>query len=153
MSGRKATNKIILPNAILWLFLVILISAAGGIALKTSGYDLRSVWDLAATRQPERYSELYFNSPAHLPVFAAQRKPQVVPFTIVNHEHQQNAYRVETTVIVDGVSTVRIDAVTLRDGQSATEQVRFTMPGPYKSAMITVRLLGTSLQLTLRSKS
>ncbi len=153
MSETKKQHKEGNTSSILWLFLAILLFAVALTVTATSHLSLTDIWRNAATHQPERYSELYFDNPARLPGYAPAKKRQTVRFHIVNHEHSTAVYRYRTTVTIGGVTATHNGSAELADGQAAAEALSFTIPHPNETALITIKLVGTNQQLTFRSKS
>lgn len=140
-------------DAILWLFVIALLLGTAAVSLATAHRSLSLAWHSATTHQPERYTQLYFTDPAHLPAFAPLGKPQVIPFRIVNHEHASKTYTYETQVTIAGKTSAYRGTVTLADGQGADETLGFTIPAARMQAAITVRLVGTGQTLSFRSSS
>jgi len=152
MSQRRPAIAYKPAGLILLVFLILLITS-GLILLITSPAGLATAWVEATTHQPERYTALYFDHPAQLPSYAPTRKPQTIPFRIVNHEHEPMTYQYESTVIMNGVTTIKYGTVRLLDNENAVESVSFTIPHPLEVAFITVQLTNTHQQITFRSTS
>ncbi len=136
-----------------WAFLLLLVLSVVLIATIASGISLGQAWTLATTHQPERYSELYFADPGHLPTYAPASKEQIIYFYIVNHEHQSQLYTYQVMQTIGTATTVTEASVYVRDGQDAQQKVQFIIPKPLQQAIITVRLLHSNLQLSFRSQS
>lgn|GEM_PF-1023305 len=134
-------------------FLVVIICAAIILGTNVFRSGITQAWSLATSHQPERYTELYFNNPAQLPSYAPAHKSQSVAFTIVNHEAQTRTYTYTVQTTVGKVTTSRTASVTLRDGQTVTDTIHFTIPLPNEQAYSAVKLLGTSQILAFRSQS
>jgi len=136
-----------------WAFLLALGLLAIFVATAASGVNFSQAWTLATTHQPERYSELYFEDPGHLPAYAPAGKLQVVYFHIVNHEHQSQHYQYSITRTIGGVTSELHGSVDARDGQDVRQALQFVIPKPLEQAKITVQLLNSNQQLTFRSQS
>lgn len=135
------------------IFLVVLVSAAISLGTNLFQDNIARAWSFATSHQPERYTELYFNDPAHLPSYAPAGKIQSVVFVIVNHEAEARTYTYRMSIRIGKVTTTRTATVTLRDGQSATGTIQFKIPLPNEQVYGTVDLLGTGQHLAFRSQS
>ncbi|HEU4966139.1 MAG TPA: DUF1616 domain-containing protein [Candidatus Saccharimonadales bacterium] len=140
-------------GVLLGLFLVVIVGAAIVLGTNLFRSSITEAWSLATSHQPERYTELYFDNPAQLPSYAPAGKSQKVPFTIVNHEAATRTYTYTVQTTIGTVTTSRTVTVTLRNGQAATDTVRFAIPLPNEQAHTTITLLGTNQSLTFRSQS
>lgn len=140
-------------DMILWLFAAALLVSTAAVCIAAAPHNLKQTWQNATTHQPERYTQLYFTDPAHLPAFARPGKAQIITFRIVNHEHTGKIYTYETRVTIAGKTSTHRGTVMLADGQSANETLGFTIPAARMQAAIAVRLVGTSQTITFRSTS
>lgn len=152
MTSQLNHQQRIATAAVLWVFLFILAGTVlvGGMR---SHAGLGQLWTLATTHQPERYLQLYFENPGHLPSFAPAGKPQVVYAHFVNHEARPKVYQYMITRTIGGVTKAAFGSISLNDGQEGRVALRFTIPKPQVAAQLTLTVLGSSQQLSLRSRS
>jgi len=154
MQVKKVPNFSARPAAWLWLLVALLVAVSYFVAVAgTHGGDLVTAWTLATTHEPERYTALYFSNPAQLPSFARASTKQTVPFHIVNHEGAAKTYRYRIRFQVEGKAMDQYFSVTIADGQDMQQAAVFTIPKPNEASTLTIQLLNTSQQLTLRSNS
>ncbi len=119
---KSVQNWWLLPkNRKLRLFLLVVgvASICGGL------YTIPSVSreiTLATTRQPEPFTELYFTSPEHLGKTFTPNEPQIVRFTVRNHEGHTQIY--SYVIYLDGVQAASgTTSIADNDAQSLTEEI------------------------------
>ncbi|HSX32748.1 MAG TPA: hypothetical protein VLF91_00200 [Candidatus Saccharimonadales bacterium] len=155
MSKRSFSRKLHTP-ALQVSAAIVILAAIAGIAFVSVVYQhqIARALTLATTHQPERYSELYFDDSAHLPLFSLNGKVQHVSFRIVNHEAATTTYHYAVTITTNGVATSLADArVTLADGKTADIPFTYLITTPNTPAQISVQLVGRSEHITFRTKS
>jgi uncharacterized membrane protein len=111
---------------------------------------------LATTRQPEGYTELWFNaSAAHpLPSSAPAGKATQFSFHIANHETRSVTYRyLVTLAVANSVAQIGAGTVTLGDGKSADVTSGFTMPVPSATGLVGVQLVNPAQHIFFRTYS
>lgn len=150
-SKRKPASKYH-TSRILWAILLLLFIGILSVGYSSQG-RYSGAFKLATSHMPEKYTELYFNSPAKLPLYSPARKYESVPFTIVNHEARTETYTYQASLDISGAVSSSRQTVTLKDGQSAALLATMMIPTPSTPAILTIKLLGTDNQLTLKSTS
>jgi hypothetical protein len=135
------------------LYVVLVVLAALLAAVIPTRGSLVDAVRLATTHQAETFTELYFINPGHLPAFAAPGKKQTVQFRIQSHALQEQVYSYRITVSGPSGTKVTNGSVTLSPGAGVTIPASFTIAKANQSVSITISLVGTKQQLTLRSHS
>lgn len=117
------------------------------IALSVVGW--RSPWvrdevRLSVTREPSRFTQLYFSDPAGLPKYLSTVQPNEVLFTIVNSEDRPMTYIYRVTVQAEEApaSTLAERSASIAPGTAANEDVAFTPAATGNVYLITVDLVG-----------
>ena len=131
---------------------LILVSAIFISTFSTDG-DISKAFTLATTHQPERYTQLYFTSPAKLPSYAATGQTQTVPFSVVNDNAQPVSYSYQVITTIGNVTTRTSSSFRLASGRTIYLTTQFTIPTPLTKAHLVIKLLNTDEQLTLASTS
>ena len=109
---------------------------------------------LATTRQPEAFTQLYFDHQDKLPLSVKPGTNSYFVFQITNHESKTVTYHYQilqsstTDSVVIGGGTV-----TLNDGDFAHKRVNFKLKAPKSSATLTVKLVDQNQQINFRSQS
>lgn len=117
-------------------------------------HTVTHAFTLATTHQPERFTELYFNNSAHLPLYAPAGKLQHIAFHISNHEARSVSYDYVATIADNGnVATLVHGRITLADTQSHDVPFSFSLPVPNSAAQISVTLTGHPEHLTFKARS
>lgn len=152
MSAQILHKRTLSATGILWLFVgLVLTLGVLGSGIANNGFAW--AWSLATTQQPERYTQLYFENPAHLPNYAPARKVQTIAFHIANHEDSTQTYLYQITRAVAGSTSVERGSATIRNGQDVRVVTHFTIPKPLQIEEITITLSGRTESLTFRSQS
>jgi hypothetical protein len=130
----------------------LLIVLIGGLAVFRQ--NIATSWELATSQHPEHYTALYFLNTGHLPTYAPAKKQQNLSFGITNYQGSAVTYHYVAQLTSNG-STVVLGqgAVTLTNGQAATEHVTFTISTPNTPATITIKLQGRAEVITFRTQS
>lgn len=152
MSLRNRALRFSTATYILWSFVGLLVATLLIVAVTTTG-GVSQAWKLATTHQPEDYTALYFEHPGQLPNFALAGKTQTVYFRIANNEAATRTYYYQVKQQIGGSLVAHSQSVTLTSGQDERLSFQFTIPKPETPALITITVLGTNEQLTLRSRS
>ena len=109
---------------------------------------------LAAARQPTPFTELFFNRPNSLPTSLSLSGPNVLSFSVVNHEGHATVYSyVVTLASSQGTSTVDQGQIALKDNGAATRLVDVRPTLAATKFVVTVSLLGRSESISSKSVS
>lgn len=134
-----------------YIFVVVLAVLMTGYV--TAHHNLVDALHLASAQTPESFTELYFDNPGQLPMYAAPGKKQTVEFHIQNHSLVPlSTHYVITTSGLEGTLETEGN-VTLRAGQGVTLPYYFVIPKANEQVTITINLVGTGDKLVLRSHS
>jgi hypothetical protein len=126
-------------------------SVAAYLVLTPSGADALR---LATTKQPERFTELYFNNTGALPTQVTAGKLYTFSFDVTNREYTTTEYLAQTS-IVTGTSTTPLRNYTfeLREGASQNESVTFKAPEAGTQFELMVTLPNQNETIYFRSAS
>ena len=99
----------------------------------------------STSREPARFTELYFTDPGALPKRLSTSDPNGFRFTIVNHEQTTMVYAFVVTVQSPlGTQTIGQGRVRAAAGGAVVEQVQFRPSRPGVTYLVTVGLLHRS---------
>lgn len=105
------------------------------------------------TKQPERFSELYFASPDQLPKQLIPGQNTAFDFVIVNHEAATYDYRYQVILIQDGAPfTHAEEQITLQDGQSHAQRVTLPPQEVDKKLQVIIRLPDKNQEIRFRTE-
>lgn len=124
--------------------LVFSLSAVGVLASGTwrASEVLKQV-NLSVSRQPARFTELYFTDPETIPKQLSLSKPNEVGFTVANHEHRAMDYPyVVTAESAQGRTVIAQGQVGVASGKLAHTTAQFTPPQPNTKYLLAVHLIG-----------
>jgi hypothetical protein len=152
MPRKDKSIKHIPSYFILWVTLLLVVAASLLIGINGNG-GLSQAYKLATTHKIESYTQLYFDSPSQLPLYAATGKVQTVNFTIGNYTARTKTYNYEVVFTVGTKTTTSIQTTKVLQGSSTQLSTRFTIPTPLTKANLIIKLLGSNQQLTLESTS
>jgi uncharacterized membrane protein len=108
----QPAKKPYVPKVVLFTILILLLVPAVWFGVHTETFKL------ATTRQPDRYTELYFLNPTQLPTILQNGKTYKQSFAIVNHEAKAYTYTYQVALTGAGQSIKYPEAsVTLQPGQ------------------------------------
>lgn len=109
---------------------------------------------LATTRQPESFTELYFDHQDKLPFSIKSGTNNYFVFQITNHESKTVTYHYQILQSsTTGSVAIGGGTVTLTDGDFAHKRVTFKLKAPKSSATLIVKLVDQNQQINFRSKS
>jgi uncharacterized membrane protein len=109
---------------------------------------------LATTKQPERFTELYFNNSINLPTQITATKIYSFSFHVTNHEAETESYAAYVTILQNGhPSQLQITKFTLPDGAGQDVTVHFTTPKAGTALELIVSLPANAESIDFRSKS
>ncbi|HSX16852.1 MAG TPA: hypothetical protein VLH86_02000 [Patescibacteria group bacterium] len=150
----RAANMLKPPALTIGLAIAIILTFVGLPLLITYKAPVTHAITMATSHEPEKFSELYFENSALLPLYAPANIPQRVAFRISNHESQTITYHYIATMST-GLATSQIaeGEITLDDTASGSVPISFVMPVPNGSAQISVQLVGRSEHIAFRVKS
>jgi len=115
---------------------------------------LAEAWTLATTKQPERYTTLYFLNTGSLPTYSPAKQPSRITFRLINHESRDTEYTYSATLRVGNTTTpLATETVKLASEGSIDVPITFVIPEPEATGFITVQLIGRPEHLTFRSRS
>jgi uncharacterized membrane protein len=134
------------PRIVLALLALLLISCVAII----NKQSISSVFVMATTHQPERFTELYFVDSSLLPSYTPTAKPQRVTFRITNHEAHPVTY---TYVVTQNARQLVKDTITLGDAQSSDINFVYSIPTPTTDAALSVSLIDRAEHIAFRTKS
>ena len=96
----------------------------------------------STSREPARFTELYFTDPGALPKRLSTSEPNELRFTIVNHEQTAMEYAFAVTVqSPPGTQTVGEGRVRVAAGGAVVERVQLTPSHAGVTCLVTVSLL------------
>jgi hypothetical protein len=144
-------SKLSTPR-LMWGFLLLFIFAVLSIGV-FSQTGLADSYKLATSHLQEKYTQLYFNNPAKLPIYSPAGKTEKIVFTIANYEAKTETYTYQTDLSVNGSVSSITNRVTLKNGQSTILIATMMIPKPNTPATLNIRLVGLTNQLTLKSTS
>ena len=109
---------------------------------------------LATTRQPEKFTELYFNNYESLQKLILVGKPMEVAFSVVNHEAQAMVYHCKIWVEQNGKSKLMeaID-IAVPDGKTAVYTYTFVPEKPSTLYQIRIEIPKLKQFISARLKS
>lgn len=135
------------PKAIAILAIVVIIAA-----LVVGVYHERHTKDFvdATTHQPERYTELYFSNPTHLPTTATSGQQLSVDFTVRDVEARAMTYpyTIEFITPDGGVLAQKQASFHLPNGATQAIENNITVPAAYQGKA-EVQILLTNLNQTI----
>lgn len=137
------------------LIVILLLSTAiiGGAtwALTNPG---RNLVNQATTKQPERFTELSFEDPQHLPKTVAAGQPASFKYRIVNHEAADVTYHTRITIVENGrLRVLEQSRVLVPNGGNTTLSVSFATAKSDTSLELIVDLIDQGESLHFRSRS
>jgi uncharacterized membrane protein len=135
------------------LYVIFVVSIAGATAYISAHHSAKDAIRLAATHQPETFTELYFLNPSKLPAFAAPGKQQTIRFHIQNDSPENKTYTYQIVASGTQGTSTSSTRVAVSAGQGVTVPYHFTIPSASEQLTITISLEGTQEQLRLRSAS
>jgi len=136
------------------LLLAVLVITGGIYTGITHKSAIAHAFTLATTHQPERFTELYFNNSAHLPLYAPAGKLQHITFHIGNHEAHSVSYGYVALMTSNGnVTVLSRGNVTVVDTQGHDILLSFSLPAPNSAAQISVTLTGRPEHITFKARS
>lgn len=116
--------------------------------------DAAAVWAKLTTRQPERFTELYFSDPAKLPKQVKVNQTSDFTYRIVNHEAGITAYHAYVTLYENGVAKrIQADNPVVPAGSSRELHVRFTPTTPNAELQLEITLPAQHQTIHFRSQS
>ena len=153
MSKRVRKQQKHVTTVLVALYAVLVVSIASATAYISAHHSVRTAVQLAATHQPETYTELYFLNPSKLPVYAAPGKQQTIHFYIHNDSPQNKTYTYQ--IVASGAQGTKVSSahVAVRAEQGVFTAYSFTIPKASEQLTLTISLQGTQEQLRLRSQS
>lgn len=108
----------------------------------------------ATTRQPERFTELYFSNHLTLPREVTTNQPVYVAFTIANHEAATTAYPYRVRLVENGRSRIiEADTLQLTDGARQSRTVQFAVARTGQQIEVIVELPDQHQTIHFRAKS
>jgi uncharacterized membrane protein len=114
----------------------------------------RQAFVLATTKQPEPFTELYFNNTNNLPKLVQDRVAAHFSYEVVNREGRAASYSAEVTLVENGKSeSLGKQKLILLDNQSANETVTFTAAKPHETLELIVALPGQNESIHFWSQS
>jgi hypothetical protein len=118
-----------------------LVAGAFVVGLLSSG--VRAQVARSTTRQPDRFTELYFTNEQGLPKDLRGQGPFSFQFTIADHEGRSVDYSyLVTAQDAAGTTPITRSAVVVGSGQSAARSVTFMPARTGTTYLVTVQLLG-----------
>ncbi|HKU18054.1 MAG TPA: hypothetical protein VJP80_02160 [Candidatus Saccharimonadales bacterium] len=154
MSHHHSVLQRVLASRVVIIAIVALLCIGASAAALIHRHTIAHAFTLATTHQPERYSELYFDNSAHLPLYSPAYKAERVSFHIANHQGKTTTYAYRVVFQVGAkTSVLRSGSVTIADGSSADISVTYTMSAPNLSGQLNVQLEGRSEHIAYRMKS
>jgi hypothetical protein len=138
--------------------LVLAISAVGAIFVMLlvimSNQSVRHAITLATTRQPEHFTELYFNNHQHLPAQLDVNVPTTFSYHVTNHEAGPVTYHAWISVVENGkVRLLSHDTFTLSDGAGNDHSVIFSEPLPHQNIQLIIDLPDQNQRIYFRSQT
>jgi len=146
VNNEKANNNLIMIiRSLLFIVWVIVI---GGFLLLELVPSSREMFILATTVQPETFTELYFEDHLSLPGEVTLFKENHFKFTIHNLENKDMEYPYEV-YIEENEKRQSIDKryVLIKDNESKTIPVNFTITIPMQRAKVVVNLINKNQQI------
>jgi hypothetical protein len=136
-----------------WVALAAVCAVAAGLSIAFP-HQIAHQIDLAVTRQPTPFTELYFSDPQTLPASLSLSAPNVFGFTVVNHEGHDTVYSyVVTLASSHGASTIAQGRIDLRNNMRATRLVNVRPTRRATEYLTTVNLLGRTEMIRFRGVS
>jgi uncharacterized membrane protein len=127
--------------------------AATAVGILATSSPVTSVIAQATSHHAEAFTELYFTHPDQLPTSIKLGQLQSVPYRITNHEAVTKSYRYQVLLTSGNVTTtISEGTLTLNDGASADEMVKFTIL-KNQSNLVRIVLVGRTEQIAFRSQS
>lgn len=147
MKPTKRKLKIPKKESIIFLLAVLAL-----LAVAVPNYErLERAWKLTFSQAAETSTEFFFNDPAAVPAKLEAGKSYTIPFTIVNHEGKQVAYRYRVEInLPSGTQTSSAQTVNLKDGQRVERKVNLSLKQPGSRAELIVRLLDQNRVIRLK---
>jgi len=104
-----------------------------------------------STKQPDHYSELFFDNPTNLPKLLANTENNV-PFTITNVTGTWQSYTYRVTLSENnGAQTSYERSLALANGEASKQLAAVTPTSPRSAKTLTIDLLNTEQQIQFRS--
>ena len=136
-----------------YILLLLLLSGAGW-QVGMHADKLATIWRMATTKTPERFTELYFSTPDALPTAMSVGKTYQLPFVISNHEANTADYSYELWYIENGQKhVISQHRVSVASNSAVTEQLDFGPAVADTTYQIGVTLLGQNQSIALRVAS
>ena len=111
---------------------------------------LRSQTVLATSHQPEVYSTLAFDTPAHLPTSIAINKAFPLTFDVTNHSSDAVVYTYKVTATVgQTTTTVQTGSFVLPSTATGRKSISFIVAKTHATTRIDIILVGQPNQLSL----
>lgn len=113
------------------------------LALFIAGYPISDLYNRTFLPQPERVTELYFNTPESLPHIITAKTQTQFSFRVANHEAQPVTYSYTVTIATPGfpLQTVTSGNFTLSDSGQTDIPVPFSVTAKGVRSLITVQLI------------
>ena len=106
----------------------------------------------ATQRQPEKYSELYFAEPEHLPKQLNPGEPTSLDFVIVNHEATEFQYHYQVFIAKnDAPGTATTGEVKLNNGQQTHQNVTIPAQKAGEQLQVIIRLPEKNQEIWFRT--
>src|SRR6266403_2752810 len=125
-----------------WIAAITLITALATAAVIWHPAAARAL-TLATTKQPERFTELYFNDHQNLPKQVTAQRPAKFSYHVTNHEARDTHYHVRVSILENGQSRLlKLDDITLANNESKDITIQFATSKPGIQLELSVELIG-----------
>ena len=132
------------------------VAAAGTVLVIALGFT-QPIWSrdyaLAVSAHPEPFTELFFNNIPSLPNTILVGRPEILHFTIANHESAQQTYQYRVTQIENGKSSSKLSSVHIALEQSARLPLTISPVKAGETIEIIVELPAQHQSIHFRTKS
>jgi len=109
---------------------------------------------LATTKQPERFTELYFVTPQTLPTAVSINKSYQLNYRVVSHQATPVTYTYQTWYILSGQKRlINQGIITLADGQSSDQVINFVARNDSQTYQVGVTIVELDQTISLRVAS
>jgi hypothetical protein len=151
-AGRKSPKR--KSSSLLLRFSIAMVALAAIGFLLGQNESVAHAFYLATTKQPERFTELYFNNSQNLPTQVTAGLTYSFSYHVTNHEAQTESYTAIVTMLQNGrPAQLETTKFSLPDGQGQDVTVHFKAARTGETLELIVSLPANQESIDFRSKS
>ena len=139
---RQTARQVSPPRPHLWIGALVAIACITAVAYGLLSLGQIIHWPtVSRAAQTNHYTELYFTNPATLPTELGARQPNLVSFTVFNHEGRARVYQYAVTLAGPRASSVaERGSIRVKDLAGAVRTVNLVRTGRHGTYLITVTI-------------